>query len=123
MAQRPALLLLDEPSGGVAQAETEALGPLLRRVAAETGCAMVVIEHDMTLLSTLCDRLVALELGRVISEGTPAEVLSHPEVIASYLGTDDATVARSGRGGVRGQTPARRRSRSAAKEPVARKGR
>ena len=95
----------------------------LKGVAAETGCAMVVIEHDMTLLSTLCDRLVALELGRVISEGTPAEVLSHPEVIASYLGTDDATVARSGRGGVRGQTPARRRSRSAAKEPVARKGR
>ena len=97
MAQRPSVLLLDEPSGGVAQAETEALAPLLRRVAAETGCAMVVIEHDMTLLAGLCDRLVALELGGVIAQGSPARVLSHPEVIASYLGTDATTVARSGR--------------------------
>jgi ABC-type branched-subunit amino acid transport system ATPase component/ABC-type branched-subunit amino acid transport system permease subunit len=97
MAQRPSLLLLDEPSGGVAQAETEALGPLLRRVATDTGCSMVVIEHDMTLISGLCDRLVALELGAVIADGPPGEVLSHPAVIASYLGTDEATVSRSGR--------------------------
>jgi ABC-type branched-subunit amino acid transport system ATPase component len=97
LAQRPSLLLLDEPSGGVAQAETEALGPLLREVAADTECTMVVIEHDMAMISALCDRLVALELGAVIAEGTPAEVLSHPEVVASYLGTDAETVARSGR--------------------------
>jgi ABC-type branched-subunit amino acid transport system ATPase component/ABC-type branched-subunit amino acid transport system permease subunit len=97
VAQRPDVLLLDEPSGGVAQAETEALGPLLRRVATDTGCSMVVIEHDMALISALCDRLVALELGRIIAEGTPADVLAHPEVIASYLGTDDDAVARSGR--------------------------
>jgi len=90
-------LLLDEPSGGVAQAETEALGPLLRKVATDTECTMIVIEHDMAMISALCDRLVALELGAVIAEGTPAEVLSHPEVIASYLGTDAETVARSGR--------------------------
>ena len=107
IAQRPNVLLLDEPSGGVAQAETEALGPLLRRVAAETGCSMVVIEHDMSLISSLCDRLVALELGRVIAEGPPADVLSHPEVIASYLGTDAEMVARSGRrrGAVRSSRP------------------
>ena len=97
LAQRPSLLLLDEPSGGVAQAETEALGPLLREVAADTGCTMVVIEHDMAMISSLCDRLVALELGAVIAEGKPADVLSHPEVIASYLGADAETVARSGR--------------------------
>ena len=101
LAQQPSLLLLDEPSGGVAQAETEALGPLLRRVAADTGCAMVVIEHDMTLLSSLCERLIALELGAVIADGSPSEVLSHPEVIASYLGTDSTAVARSGRRPVR----------------------
>ena len=95
VAQTPDVLLLDEPSGGVAQAETEALGPLLRRVATETGCSMVVIEHDMSLLSSLCDRLVALELGRVIAEGPPGDVLSHPEVIASYLGTDSKSVAKS----------------------------
>ena len=49
---------------------------------------MVVIEHDMPLLSGLCDRLVAMELGAVIAEGTPAEVLEHPAVVAAYLGTD-----------------------------------
>ncbi len=98
VAQQPSVLLLDEPSGGVAQAETEALGALLRQVVVDTGCALVVIEHDMTMLSSLCDRLVALDLGRVIAEGLPRDVLSHPEVIASYLGTDTATIERSGRG-------------------------
>lgn len=109
LAQRPDVLLLDEPSGGVAQAETEALAPLLRRVVSDTGCSMVVIEHDMTLISSLCDRLIALELGRIIAEGPPDEVLSHPDVIASYLGTDADAVARSGRR----QAPARARSGAA----------
>jgi ABC-type branched-subunit amino acid transport system ATPase component len=96
MAQDPSMLMLDEPSGGIAQKETEALGPLLRRVGEQTGCSMLIIEHDMPMLSGLCDRLVALELGAVIAEGTPAEVLAHPAVIASYLGTDDTAIARSG---------------------------
>jgi ABC-type branched-subunit amino acid transport system ATPase component/ABC-type branched-subunit amino acid transport system permease subunit len=96
LAQDPAVLLLDEPSGGVAQRETEALGPLLRHVQQVSGCAMVVIEHDMPLLRGLCDRLVALESGQVIAEGAPDEVLEHPRVIESYLGTDQATIERSG---------------------------
>jgi ABC-type branched-subunit amino acid transport system ATPase component len=96
LAQDPKVLLLDEPSGGVAQRETEALGPLLRRVQERTGCSILIIEHDMPLLSGLCHRLVALELGGVIAEGTPSEVLNHPAVIASYLGTDEKAIARSG---------------------------
>jgi branched-chain amino acid transport system ATP-binding protein len=96
MAQDPEMLMLDEPSGGIAQRETEALGPLLRRVREQTGCSILVIEHDMPMLSALCDRLVAMELGGVIAQGTPAEVLAHPMVIASYLGTDDSAIARSG---------------------------
>jgi branched-chain amino acid transport system ATP-binding protein len=96
MSQDPKMLMLDEPSGGIAQKETEALGPLLRRVREQTGCSMLVIEHDMPMLSGLCDRLVALELGGVIAEGTPEEVLAHPSVIASYLGTDESTINRSG---------------------------
>jgi ABC-type branched-subunit amino acid transport system ATPase component len=96
IAHDPKVLLLDEPSSGVAQRETEALGPLLRRIKAETGCALLVIEHDMPLLSGLCDRLVALELGAVVSEGTPAEVLADPRVISAYLGGDLDVINRSG---------------------------
>jgi ABC-type branched-subunit amino acid transport system ATPase component len=57
---------------------------------------MLVIEHDMPLLTGLCDRLVAMELGSVVTTGAPAEVLDHPAVVASYLGTDAATINRSG---------------------------
>jgi len=96
LASDPAVIVLDEPSGGVAQKESEALGPLLRRVQEATGTSILVIEHDMPLLAALCDRMVALELGAVIATGTPREVLDHPHVIASYLGTDVAAIARSG---------------------------
>jgi branched-chain amino acid transport system ATP-binding protein len=96
LAQDPAVVLLDEPSAGVAQRETEALGPLLRRVQAYTGCSMLVIEHDMPLIAAVSDEVIALELGAVIARGTPQEVLSHPRVVESYLGTDTAAIARSG---------------------------
>ena len=96
LAQSPSVLMLDEPSGGVAQKETEALGPLLLRVRERTGCSILVIEHDMPLLSSICDQLIALETGAVIATGTPTEVLSHPAVVESYLGTDDAAINRSG---------------------------
>jgi ABC-type branched-subunit amino acid transport system ATPase component/ABC-type branched-subunit amino acid transport system permease subunit len=96
LAEEPVLMCLDEPSAGVAQRETEALGPLLRKICEHTGAAMLVIEHDMPLLAGLCDRLVAMELGEVLVCGAPAEVLEHPAVIASYLGTDAAAINRSG---------------------------
>jgi ABC-type branched-subunit amino acid transport system ATPase component len=96
LAQEPKVLMLDEPSGGVAQKETEALGPLLLRVVEHTGCSVLVIEHDMPLLSSICDEMVALELGGVIAQGTPDEVLNHPAVIESYLGTDESAINRSG---------------------------
>jgi ABC-type branched-subunit amino acid transport system ATPase component/ABC-type branched-subunit amino acid transport system permease subunit len=96
VAHDPAVLVLDEPSSGIAQREAEALAPLLERIRTETHCAMLVIEHDMPLITAVSDRLLALELGRVIAEGTPTEVVSDPHVIASYLGEDEAAVARSG---------------------------
>jgi len=96
LAQEPSVLMLDEPSGGVAQKETEALGPLLLRVVEHTGCSVLVIEHDMPLLRAICDQMVALELGGVIASGPPEDVLNHPAVIESYLGTDDSAINRSG---------------------------
>ncbi|MEY2433017.1 MAG: hypothetical protein QOC92_2742, partial [Acidimicrobiaceae bacterium] len=96
----PTLLLLDEPSSGIAQRETEALGPLLQRIQSETGCALLVIEHDMPLITSISDRMIALELGHPIVEGTPEEVTTDPRVVTSYLGGDLASINRSGgRGG------------------------
>jgi ABC-type branched-subunit amino acid transport system ATPase component/ABC-type branched-subunit amino acid transport system permease subunit len=98
IAHDPSVLVLDEPSSGIAQRETEALGPLLERIRTETGCAMLVIEHDMPLITSVSDRMLALELGQVIAEGPPLEVVRDPRVVSSYLGTGSGTaaVARSG---------------------------
>jgi branched-chain amino acid transport system ATP-binding protein len=96
MAHEPSVLILDEPSSGIAQRETEALGPLLLRIQREVGCSLLVIEHDMPLVTSIADRIAALEFGRVVTVGPPAEVVNHPEVIASYLGADPAAISRSG---------------------------
>jgi ABC-type branched-subunit amino acid transport system ATPase component/ABC-type branched-subunit amino acid transport system permease subunit len=96
LAYDPTVLLLDEPSSGIAQRETEALGPMLLRIRDEAHCSLLVIEHDMPLICAVSDRLLALELGRVIASGAPQEVLRDPQVVASYLGTNDATRNRSG---------------------------
>ncbi|GHJ48029.1 hypothetical protein Cs7R123_53710 [Catellatospora sp. TT07R-123] len=96
LALEPAVLLLDEPSSGVSQADGVALGELLLRVNRELGVALVVIEHDLPLLARLAPRLVAMESGRVIADGPTAYVRAHPAVVASYLGTDPVAENRSG---------------------------
>jgi branched-chain amino acid transport system ATP-binding protein len=96
LAHEPSVLLLDEPSSGIAQRETEALGALLLQVREETGAAFVVIEHDVPLVSSISDRLVCMHLGGIIASGAPGAVLSDPGVISSYLGDSPESIARSG---------------------------
>jgi ABC-type branched-subunit amino acid transport system ATPase component/MFS family permease len=96
LAHRPNVLLLDEPSSGIAQREAEALGPLLLRIRDMTGASVMIIEHDVPLLTSISDRMIALDLGRVVTTGTPSEVINHPDVVSSYLGDSDVAVARSG---------------------------
>jgi branched-chain amino acid transport system ATP-binding protein len=96
VAHSPTVLLLDEPSSGIAQREAEALGPLILRLRDELGCSIVVVEHDMPLIRGVSDRLVALESGSVLVTGSPDDVLTHPAVIESYLGNTAEIIARSG---------------------------
>jgi len=88
LAGRARVLLLDEPTGGVAQREAEAFGPLIKQVQRDLGAAVVVIEHDMPLVMGISDRVYCLEAGSVIAEGPPDRVRSDPLVISSYLGAD-----------------------------------
>src|SRR5262249_15291586 len=96
VAHGPSVLLLDEPSSGIAQREAEALGPLLLRIREQTGATLLVIEHDVPLLLGIADRVIALDLGEIIAEGAPDAVVNDPAVVQSYLGTTEAAIARSG---------------------------
>jgi ABC-type branched-subunit amino acid transport system ATPase component/ABC-type branched-subunit amino acid transport system permease subunit len=96
VAHNPKVLLLDEPTAGIAQRESEALAELLLGLRDQTGAAFIVIEHDVPLVASIADRLLCMHVGEVISEGATAEVLNDPVVVAAYLGTDEVANRRSG---------------------------
>ena len=105
MAIEPKVLLLDEPSSGLAQAEVEGLGPAIRRIVRDTGCGVVLIDHDLPLITSVSDSLVALDRGRVVTSGPVDDVLAHDAVRAGYLDASDATLHRSGADDTSGHQP------------------
>jgi ABC-type branched-subunit amino acid transport system ATPase component len=107
----PRLLLLDEPTAGIAQREAEAFVPLLRRLHQLAGTTIVLVEHDVPLVFALCTKVVMLETGRVVSSGTPDEVGRDPRALAAYLGASEEALA------VSGSVPARPSGRGAESGP------
>ncbi len=88
LCTEPKLLLLDEPSSGLNVEETEVMGFWIEDIKKDLGITVIMVEHDMSLVSAVSDRVIALNYGRVLATGTPSEVQSNPDVIRAYIGGD-----------------------------------
>jgi branched-chain amino acid transport system ATP-binding protein len=91
LACKPKLLLLDEPAGGLNHEEVGRLGDLIRTIRTSFGVTILMVEHHLNFVMRVSDRVVALDFGKVLAQGTPAEMQRHPEVIRAYLGTTDSS--------------------------------
>lgn len=88
LAAGPKQLLMDEPAAGLNPVETEQMGELIRRIRDERGVDVVLVEHDVAMVTRICDRILVLNRGCVLAIDTPEEIQRHPEVIEAYLGAD-----------------------------------
>jgi ABC-type branched-subunit amino acid transport system ATPase component len=104
-AQSPRVILLDEPSSGIAQREVEELAAVLDRLRARLAATLIVVEHDIAFVRSFADQLVALDQGSVLAAGDPDAVLSNDDVIAAFLGLDPVTRQRSGHADALGAAP------------------
>ena len=86
LATNPSIILLDEPAAGMNPHETEELTGTIRQVRDRFGMTILLIEHDMSLVSGICDELTVLNFGTTLAQGATAEVLKNPEVVKAYLG-------------------------------------
>jgi ABC-type branched-subunit amino acid transport system ATPase component len=84
------ILLLDEPSSGLDASETDAFGHVLRRVVTDGGIAILLVEHDMSLVTSVCEKVYVMDFGRLIFEGTATEMVANPLVRSAYLGDSGA---------------------------------
>ncbi|RAT24381.1 ABC transporter ATP-binding protein, partial [Lonsdalea populi] len=89
LATSPKLLLLDEPAAGMNPRETAELAQLIFKMRKDFGLTVLVIEHDMSFVNSLCERVMVLDYGKALFSGTPNEAINHPDVIAAYLGDID----------------------------------
>lgn len=101
----PRLLLLDEPTAGIAQREAEAFIPLLRRLQQVADTTIVLVEHDVPLVFELCTQVVVMELGSIVADGPPEVVRADPRALAAYLGASDEAILASGPTGARTDRP------------------
>jgi branched-chain amino acid transport system ATP-binding protein len=85
---KPKAVLLDEPAAGLPDQETDHMGQVIRRIPEETGALVILVDHDMGLVSACCEKVAVLDFGKLIASGPTAEVLRDPEVIKAYLGTE-----------------------------------
>ena len=89
VAAEPRLLMLDEPVAGMNPSETAAMTDIIRKLRKEWGITVILVEHDMRTVMNLCEHITVINFGKKLAEGSPDEIISNPEVIEAYLGSDD----------------------------------